>query len=63
MRTDARDRFGTRLERRFSRAEITDLLTAAGLVDIRIPHAFPFWIAVARRPSESRGHGGRSGPT
>jgi SAM-dependent methyltransferase len=55
MRTDARDRFGTRLERRFSRAEITDLLTAAGLVDIRIPDAFPYWIAVARRPSTAPG--------
>lgn len=52
MRTDARDRFGTRIERRFSRAEIASLLTRVGLVDIRIPEAFPYWIASARRPEQ-----------
>ena len=31
MRTDALDRFGTRLERRFSRAEIETMMHAAGL--------------------------------
>lgn len=55
MRTDARDRFGTRLEKRFSRAEITTLLTDAGLVDIRIPDEHPYWIAVARVPAAT-GH-------
>ena len=34
MRTDSRDRFGTPLEQRFSRQEISDMLYAAGLRDV-----------------------------
>ena len=46
MRTDALDRFGTRLEQRFTRAEITEMMTAAGLEDIRFSDGFPYWCAV-----------------
>ena len=46
MRTDALDRFGTRLEQRFTRAEITEMMTAAGLEDIKVSDGFPFWCAV-----------------
>ncbi len=49
MRTDALDRFGTRLERRFTRDEIRQLMEAAGLGDIRFSDAPPFWCAVGRR--------------
>jgi hypothetical protein len=49
MRTDALDRFGTRLEHRFTRAEITDMMTRSGLVDIRFSEAEPHWIACGRR--------------
>ena len=35
MRTDALDRFGTRLEQRFTRDEIEQMLRAAGLTNIR----------------------------
>jgi ubiquinone/menaquinone biosynthesis C-methylase UbiE len=46
MRTDALDRFGTRLEQRFTRAEIAAMMTAAGLENIKFSDGFPFWCAV-----------------
>lgn len=46
MRTDALDRFGTRLEQRFSRDEIKTMLQAAGFIDIRFSNTQPFWCAV-----------------
>ncbi len=50
MRTDAHDRFGTRLEHRFSRAQIEAMLREAGLEGIRFAETEPFWCVVARRP-------------
>lgn len=49
MRTDSRDRFGTPLEQRFTRGEITEMMHDAGLHDIRFSENFPFWCAVGRR--------------
>jgi ubiquinone/menaquinone biosynthesis C-methylase UbiE len=49
MRTDALDRFGTRLEHRFSRAEIERMMLAAGLEQIRFSERPPFWVACGRR--------------
>jgi SAM-dependent methyltransferase len=49
MRTDALDRFGTRLEQRFSRAMIEAMLQAAGMKDIRFSDSAPFWVAVASK--------------
>lgn len=49
MRTDALDRFGTRLEHRFTRAEITAMMTRCGLEDIRFREDEPYWIAVGRK--------------
>jgi SAM-dependent methyltransferase len=49
MRTDALDRFGTRLEQRFSRAEIERMMTNAGLSGIRFSEREPFWVAVGRK--------------
>lgn len=46
MRTDALDRFGTRLEQRFTRAEITEMMQAAGLENIKFSDGFPFWCAI-----------------
>ena len=46
MRTDALDRFGTRLEQRFSRARIAEMMAAAGLVDVRFSEDVPYWVAV-----------------
>jgi len=49
MRTDALDRFGTRLEQRFTREEITAMLKTAGFDQIDFSDAEPFWCAVARK--------------
>ena len=46
LRTDARDRFGTPLEQRFSRAQICAMCTAAGLVDLRFSPRAPYWCVV-----------------
>lgn len=49
MRTDSLDRFGTRLEHRFSRAEIERMMVDAGLGDIRFHEGLPYWVAAGRR--------------
>jgi ubiquinone/menaquinone biosynthesis C-methylase UbiE len=46
MKTDALDRFGTRLEQRFSRDEIRQMMESAGLKNIRFNDAPPYWCAV-----------------
>jgi SAM-dependent methyltransferase len=49
MRTDCRDRFGTVLEQRFTREQIAEMMTAAGLDDIRFSPKPPYWVAVGFR--------------
>jgi len=49
MRNDALDRFGTRLERRFTARQIEAMMREAGLTDIRFSPTAPFWCAVGRR--------------
>ncbi len=46
MRTDALDRFGTRLEKRFSRENIKKMMCDAGLVNILFSEKFPYWVAI-----------------
>jgi len=46
MRTDSRDRFGTPLEKRFTRSQITSMCTSAGLVDLKFSDSVPFWCVV-----------------
>lgn len=46
LRTDARDRFGTSLERRFTKEQIKQMMLDAGLVDIRFSDTAPYWCAV-----------------
>lgn len=48
LKTDALDRFGTRLEKRYSRAEIESMLVRAGFSDITFNPDWPFWCANAR---------------
>jgi len=48
MRTDALDRFGTRLEQRFSRADIERMMRRCGLTDIRFREDAPYWVACGR---------------
>jgi SAM-dependent methyltransferase len=49
MRTDALDRFGTRLEKRFTKEQIIELLTRAGFSEIRFSDRPPYWCALARK--------------
>ena len=46
MRTDARDRFGTPIEKRFSKREILIMMKTSGLVNIRFSDKEPFWCAI-----------------
>lgn len=49
MRTDALDRFGTRLEHRFTQADIRAMMLKAGLRDIVFRDGDPFWVALGYR--------------
>jgi SAM-dependent methyltransferase len=49
MRTDALDRFGTKLEQRFTAAQIERMMTDAGLEGIRFSDRPPYWCAVGHR--------------
>jgi SAM-dependent methyltransferase len=49
MRTDALDRFGTRLEQRFTAAQVRDMMQRAGLTRITLSPDVPFWCAVGYR--------------
>ena len=49
MRTDALDRLGTRLELRFTRAQIKTMMEAAGLEGIEFSETQPYWCAVGYR--------------
>lgn len=49
MRTDALDRFGTRLEQRFTRSEIEEMMQKAGLERIEFSSNLPYWCAVGFR--------------
>ena len=53
MRTDALDRFGTRLEQRFTRDEIKNMMESAGLEKIKFSNSKPFWVAVGYKISET----------
>lgn len=50
MRTDALDRFGTRLEHRFTQREVAALMEAAGLERISVSDDMPYWCAVGFKP-------------
>lgn len=46
MRTDALDRFGTRLEKRFTKFEVKNMMEEAGLESISFSNKTPYWTAV-----------------
>jgi SAM-dependent methyltransferase len=46
-KNDALDRFGTRLEQRFSKAKIMDMLQKSGFEDINFSSHTPYWCCVA----------------
>lgn len=47
MSTDALDRFGTRLEKRFTKIEIKQMLEKAGFKDIEFSDSTPYWVCLA----------------
>ena len=49
MRTDSLDRFGTKLEKRFTKLEIEKLLSLSGFKDIKFSKKTPFWVATCRK--------------
>ncbi|MBX3192535.1 MAG: class I SAM-dependent methyltransferase [Labilithrix sp.] len=49
MRTDALDRFGTRLEQRFTRDQVASMMQDAGLERITFSEGAPYWCAVGYR--------------
>jgi len=46
MRTDALDRFGTKLEKRFTAAQIRKMMEDSGLERIVFSDTAPYWCAV-----------------
>ena len=50
MRTDSLDRFGTRLEQRFTQKQIKIMMESAGLVDIKFSDSSPYWCAIGIKP-------------
>jgi len=49
IRNDALDRFGTKLEHRFSKQEVIEMMEKSGLEDIVVSEKMPFWHAVGKR--------------
>ncbi len=46
MSNDALDRFGTKLEKRFTKKEIKIMMTNSGLEKISFRDDIPFWVAI-----------------
>lgn len=53
MRTDARDRFGTALEKRFTAAEIRAMMEHAGLERVQFSPSAPYWCAVGYKTNST----------
>lgn len=49
IRNDSLDRFGTKLEHRFSKEEVIKMMTNSGLEDIRVSPGSPYYHAVGRK--------------
>jgi SAM-dependent methyltransferase len=49
MRTDALDRFGTRLEKRFTKDQTRSMLERAGFRDVTFSDRKPYWTALCRK--------------
>ena len=46
MRTDSRDRFGSPMEKRYSKNQIRQMMKDAGLEKIKFKNSVPFWTVV-----------------
>lgn len=51
MRTDARDRFGTLIEKRFNKKQIYQMMQSANLKNIKFYNGTPYWCAVGYKSS------------
>ena len=51
MQTDALDRFGTRLEKRYTKKETLTMMETAGLENIKFSESEPYWCAVGYKKS------------
>ena len=49
MRTDSLDRFGTKLEKRFTKLEITNMLSKSGFKDVIFSERAPHWVALGTK--------------
>ena len=49
MKADALDRFGTKLEKRFTKTEISEMMKEADLKNIKFSDKSPFWVAVGEK--------------
>jgi len=49
LRNDSLDRFGTKLENRFTKVEIERMMSNAGMTDIEFSNNSPFWVAIGRK--------------
>ena len=54
MKTDALDRFGTRLEQRFTKIEIKKMMVKSGLKNIKFSSKPPYWVAVGEKKVEHK---------
>ena len=48
-KNDALDRFGTRLEQRFSKSEIINMLKSSGFKNIKFSNKTPYWVCLAEK--------------
>ena len=46
MQTDAFDRFATKIEKRFTKKEISQMMRKAGLINIKFSKTTPFWVGI-----------------
>ena len=49
MKTDALDRFGTKVEKRYSRKQIIEILENSNFKEIKFSDISPYWCAVAKK--------------
>ena len=49
MRTDSLDRFGTKLEKRFSKNEIKKILHSSGFESVKFSNKMPYWVAICKK--------------
>ena len=48
-KNDALDRFGTRLEQRFSKSQIISMLKSSGFKNIKFSNKTPYWVCLAEK--------------